>query len=55
MDAQRMGSPSLSVILPTYCEAENLSVKLISYQIDAEVHRRLGNRQDGKPVDPQQF
>jgi prepilin-type processing-associated H-X9-DG protein len=31
------------------------AVKLISYQIDAEVHRRLGNRQDGKPVGPEQF
>ena len=31
------------------------AVKLISYQIDAEVHRRLGNRQDGKPVDRDQF
>jgi len=31
------------------------AVKLISYRIDAEVHRRLGNRQDGKPVDSGQF
>jgi prepilin-type processing-associated H-X9-DG protein len=31
------------------------SVKFISYQIDAEVHRRLRNRQDGKPVDRDQF
>jgi prepilin-type N-terminal cleavage/methylation domain-containing protein len=31
------------------------SIKLISYQIDGEVHRRLGNRQDGKPVDRGQF
>lgn len=27
------------------------SLRLISFQIDAEVHRRLGNRRDGKSVD----
>jgi hypothetical protein len=26
------------------------SVRLISYQIDPEMHRRLANRDDGKPV-----
>jgi prepilin-type N-terminal cleavage/methylation domain-containing protein/prepilin-type processing-associated H-X9-DG protein len=31
------------------------SIKLISYQIDAETHRRLGNREDGKAVDRGQF
>lgn len=31
------------------------SIKYISYQIDGEVHRRLGNRQDGKPVDSGQL
>jgi prepilin-type processing-associated H-X9-DG protein len=31
------------------------SIRLISYQIDAEVHRRLGNRQDGLPVDRERF
>jgi prepilin-type N-terminal cleavage/methylation domain-containing protein len=31
------------------------SVRLISYEIDAEVHRRLGNRMDGLPIDGKQF
>ena len=30
-------------------------VRLIGYQIDAEVHRRLGNRRDGLPVDSTTF
>jgi prepilin-type N-terminal cleavage/methylation domain-containing protein/prepilin-type processing-associated H-X9-DG protein len=31
------------------------SVHLISYMIDAEVHRRLGNRMDGLAIDGRQF
>jgi prepilin-type processing-associated H-X9-DG protein len=31
------------------------SVRLISYSIDADVHRRLGNRMDGLPIDPNRF
>ena len=31
------------------------SVRLISFAIDAEVHRRLGNRMDGLPIDPNKF
>jgi len=27
------------------------SVRTISYSIDQEIHRRLGNRKDGQPVD----
>jgi hypothetical protein len=26
-------------------------VKMISYQIDRTIHARLGNRQDGLPID----
>jgi prepilin-type processing-associated H-X9-DG protein len=31
------------------------SVHTISYQIDPEVHRRLGNRHDGLPIDGSQY
>jgi hypothetical protein len=31
------------------------AVRLIQYSIDAEVHRRLGNRRDGLPVPEDQF
>lgn len=31
------------------------SVRLISYQIDPEVHRRFGNRRDGLPTDAAQY
>jgi hypothetical protein len=30
-------------------------VRTISYQIDPEVHRRLGNRRDGLPIDGRQY
>jgi hypothetical protein len=28
------------------------SVRFVSYTIDPEVHRRLGNREDGQMIDP---
>jgi len=31
------------------------SVWTISYDIDPEVHRRLGNRKDGLPIDGKQY
>jgi len=47
VDMRRFGSAHPSGCHFAFCDGV---VKLISYQIDAEVHRRLGNRQDGKPV-----
>ena len=31
------------------------AIQFISYQIDPETHRRLGNREDGNPVDPKKL
>jgi len=31
------------------------SVRMIGYTIDPEVHRRLANRRDGKPIDASQY
>ena len=31
------------------------SVRSISYSIDAEVHRRLGDRKDGEAIDSSKF
>jgi hypothetical protein len=30
-------------------------VRTINYEIDPEVHRRLGNRRDGLPIDGSQY
>ena len=42
------GSAHPSGFHMTMCDA---SLRTISYKIDPEVHRRLGNRMDGEPVD----
>jgi hypothetical protein len=36
----------------SFCDG---SVCTISYSIDAEVYRRLGNRKDGRPIDGSRF
>lgn len=48
----RFGSAHPSGCQFVFCDG---SVKAISYSIDAEVHRRLGNRQDGRPIDDGAF
>lgn len=52
VDMRRFGSAHSGGCHFAFCDGV---VKLISYQIDADVHRRLGNRQDGKPVGRDQF
>ena len=47
-----LGSAHAAGCHMAFCDG---AVRLISYQIDAEVHRRLGNRQDGQPVDGSQY
>lgn len=49
---ERFGSAHPSGCQFVFCDG---SVKEISYSIDAEVHRRLGNRQDGRPIDDGAF
>jgi len=52
VDMRRFGSAHSGGCHFVFCDG---AIKLISYEIDAAVHRRLGNRQDGKPVDREQF
>jgi prepilin-type N-terminal cleavage/methylation domain-containing protein len=48
MEVRRFGSAHPSTCHMALCDG---SVRSISYAIDGEVHRRLGNRQDGQPVE----
>ncbi len=49
---ERFGSAHASVWQVVFCDG---SVRSMRFGIDPEVHRRLGNRQSGLPVDSSQF
>ncbi|MGI6414295.1 MAG: DUF1559 domain-containing protein [Thermoguttaceae bacterium] len=48
----RFGSAHPGACNFVFCDG---SVRSVSYTIDPEIHRRLGNRSDGQPVDSSRF
>ncbi len=51
-DWQRFGSAHANACGMAFCDG---SVQRLSYTIDPETFRRLGNREDGLPADPQKI
>ncbi len=46
-DPRSFGSAHRSVCHMAFCDG---GVRAVSYDVDAETHRRLGNRRDGEPA-----